>query len=87
MIPIYKQSRIASLFFVIYLIINTLLGTNLVLSFFYIHYKNALQKEVEKKKDIFQRALDQAADEGDDDENEDLAELDEEEEIQREIIE
>lgn len=49
MLPIYKENRFASLFFVAFLLINNVILLNLTLSVFYMNYKKILQEKIQKE--------------------------------------
>jgi len=49
MLPIYKDNRFASLFFVAFLLINNVILLNLTLSVFYMNYKKILQEKIQNE--------------------------------------
>ena len=48
MLPIYKKTRFAALYFVAFFLINNVILFNLALSVFYLNYKKNLQKKIEE---------------------------------------
>lgn len=49
MLPIYKSNRYASLFFVLFLLINNVILLNLTLSVFYLNYKKNFEESLSKE--------------------------------------